>query len=211
NTTKTQNISLELVPVTVSGSAFYMDNGINGVNIDFSVNESVDRNTAEEASATTDENGKYSIDLKPGSYNISIIKTDITSGSIIYVLEGETLVLTKGQKPVIKDFILEKKSVTVNGVTTASGKAIENVTLDFVVDYTISNNTAVGTYIISDQDGLYTVELTPGSYNVTGRSEQYTENGVNYTYTGYKLVTVTEENIPTGITFNFDTLVRTED
>jgi hypothetical protein len=136
---------------------------------------------------------------------------DNTSGTTIYVLDGETLVLTKGQKPVAKDFILEKKSVTVNGVTTVSGTAIENVTLNFVVDYTISNNSAIGTYIISNQDGLFTVELTPGSYNVTGQSEQYTEDGVNYTYTGYKLLTVTEDNIPTGLTFNFDTLARTED
>jgi hypothetical protein len=136
---------------------------------------------------------------------------DNNSGTIIYVLEGETLVLTKGQKPVTKDFILEKKSVTVNGVTTVSGTAIENVNLNFVVDYTISNNTAIGTYTMSNQDGLYTVELNPGSYNVTGQSEQYTEDGVNYTYTGYKLLTVTDEDILTGFTFNFDTLARTED
>ena len=210
NTTKTQNISLELVPVTVSGSALYMSNGVSRVNIDFNVNGSIDRNTAEESSAITDENGSYSISLQPGSYNISVSKYD--GNTPIYLLEGETLVLTKGQKPVTKDFILEKKSVTVTGETYYNGAKVEdvNVTINFKPVLDVENNTAITTTAIA-LNGEYTIELTPGAYNASAKSDVFSISGVNYTYKWTGELTVEESDIKEGITFNIDKLARDEE
>jgi dolichyl-diphosphooligosaccharide--protein glycosyltransferase len=210
NTTSTQNISLELVPVIVSGGAFYNGEGIDEVDIEFSANGSIDRNTAKDTSTMTDKDGEYNINLQPGSYNISIIKTDSSGNTIIYILEGETLVLTKGQKPVTRDFDLERKSVTVSGITFAGDIPIENVTLNFLVNRStaIENNTAIETSIKSNQNGLFTIELAPGFYNVTGESEERTDADGNFSYYGKKSIEVKEEEIGDIKTFNFDTLGR---
>jgi dolichyl-diphosphooligosaccharide--protein glycosyltransferase len=212
NATKTQNISLQLIPVTVSGQALYNGDGADGVEIEFSPNGSVDKNTATANGVATDAAGSYSVSLQPGSYNISITKYAGNTDTLIYTLEGETLVLTKGQGTASKNFYVEKKSVTVSGITSSDGDVVGNVSLRFYPDNTVENNTALLMDTTSDvEDGSYTIELTPGSYNVSGERGIDPEEEVNITYTGFKKLTVTEDNISDGIVFNFDTLARDEE
>jgi hypothetical protein len=208
NMTKTQNISLDLVHVTVTGIALYKGEGIEEVDIEFGSNGSVGRNTAEDASTATDDDGSYSINLQPGSYNISVSKYD--GDTPVYLLEGETIELERGQGFDTKDFNLERKSVTVDGTTTAEGILVENVTLNFLENKSksIKNNTAIETSIKSNQNGLFTIELAPGFYNVTGESEERTDADGNFSYYGQKSIEVKEEEIGDIKTFNFDTLER---
>ena len=186
--------------------------GIGGVDIEFSADGSVYRNTAKDEGVTTDNDGSYIVNLQPGSYNISIIKTDSSGKIIIYILENETLKLTKGQGSASQDFILEKKSVTVTGTTTSEGAPIDNVTLNFLENTSsdIKNNTAIGTSIKSDQNGLFTLELAPGYYNVTGESEKLNDTSGNFSYYGIKTLHIREEDIVKIVTFNLDTLERKE-
>jgi len=209
NQTKSYNISLELTPVKLTGQTSYDGLGVEGVTIEFDKDESIGTNTAEDAQAITDESGAYSIDLQPGNYNISAVKTDGTT--IVYMLEGEKLEVAKGQDDTTKDIELVKKSVTISGVTSSYGTNIEkNVTIDFSPDTSLENYTAFATSTVSDIAGSYSVEVTPGVYIITAESEEFVEDDVYYTYEWTGSLTVSESEISTGKTFNIDELEKNE-
>lgn len=205
NTTKTFNISMDLTPAMVSGNTTYMEDGIEGVSILFNKNESVDLNTAKFASTKTDEEGKYSVELQPGSYNITLSKS-VTQGyeeTTVYESDQYTLVIPKEQKEVSKDFTLIKKSVTLSGNVTYENKKQENVTIE-ITPINISLD-VTRARVLSDTDGKYSVELATLSdeeveYNITATTTNLTGDEEDYTWT--ETITISEDDIIAGITKN---------
>ncbi|RLF34436.1 MAG: hypothetical protein DRM98_00560 [Thermoplasmata archaeon] len=209
NKTMTYNISMGLTPVKVSGNTTFNGNPVDNVLVEFTPDETVENNTAEKKQVYSDETGSYSVELQPGSYNITVSKKEGTGYPRTLVYEvTDKIVLTKGEGSVTKDFSLVKKSVTVTGLTKYEDQAIGNVSISFKKDSSVENNTAVSNEAMSDENGSYTVELAPGTYNVTTTGEQFNISGVNYTYEGYGTLTVTEDDITTGVTYNVELFMK---
>ncbi len=207
NDTKSFNISMDLTPVNVTGEALYQSEGIEGVSIEFTKDESVEDNTAEDKNVTTSSDGTYSVDLRPGSYNITISKT-VTQGTeeiLVYHGETDTLELTKGQGTATKDFTLIKETVTVSGTVTYEEELMEEVGITFT-PYDEVN--AISASVISDENGTYSAELLAGNYTINAMGFNLTGNKYNYTDTGE--ISVSETDIPTGVTKNI-IMVREQD
>ena len=199
NMTTSFNISLKLTPITVSGFTRKIDGtAVGGITLDFEVDESVTDNTAGESSTITDENGAYTISLTPGNYNVTGMKDE---GSVlVYLLEDGELDLVKGQDPVSNQvFYVLKKSITVSGTTRYENINIDNVTINFV-----NINAGLSASAITDETGQYSLELSPGTYDVTARSEEFTEAGTNYTYHFTETLIIDEEEIDAGKTWNIE-------
>jgi dolichyl-diphosphooligosaccharide--protein glycosyltransferase len=201
NKTLIKNISLGLKPVALSGEVTHNGDLIEGVELQFTKDDTVDMNTAADKSILTDETGSYSVDLQPGSYNITIEKSEgITT---VYQLLGEKIVIEKGQSSITKDFSVTKKSVTVQGTTLENETIASNVSLSFMPNFSIDNNTAVSAGAESDELGNFIVELAPGAYDVEANSEPFEVDGINYTYTineESNSLNITESQISTGLT-----------
>ncbi|RLF33989.1 MAG: hypothetical protein DRM98_01380, partial [Thermoplasmata archaeon] len=204
NKTTTLNISLELIPVEVTGKAMFKGTPVSGVKVEFEPDESMDKNTAESNSATTDENGEFTIELKPGKYNYTASKTE--GSTTIYSSAVQHLTLPQGETShVLDDIILTKRSVNVTGTTIYKGETIDNVSITFFPDYEKENNTAGYASTQSDETGAYTVELSPGFYKININKEETNVSGVNYTYSvsnETNTLTLTDDYIDTGYTFN---------
>ena len=179
NETTFLNISIELAPVTVSGFTKFSGVAVSNVSIYFEVDESVEKNTAIEDFITSIDDGSYVIDLKPGNYNITIEKYE--DETLIYTFEGK-LELIAGEGTKSFDISLDKQSATIEGPTIYEGTRIPNIAIGFDPSEPIENNTAVSATTISDENGYYSIELTPGSYDVLAISKSFTENGKNYSY-----------------------------
>ena len=206
NKTTTLNISLELIPVKVTGKAIFDGVPMSGVTVDFEPDESEDKNTAESNSATTNDNGEFTIDLKPGKYNYTASKTE--GSTTIYKSEVQHLTLARGETShILDDIILIKESVTVTGRTLYSGVAVDNVSITFYPDYEKENNTAGYASTSSDENGAYTIELSPGFYKINVHKEETNVSGVNYTYSvsaETNTLALTDSYIDTGYTFDIE-------
>jgi hypothetical protein len=139
----------------------------------------VENNTAVRVTSTSDTTGSYVAKLTPGSYNISVDKREGLTQVYSFT---DQLRLSIGQGVASYHIALIKHSVTVSGSTKYNAVGKANITITFSEDETVVNNTASDTSTISGTDGVYTVELTPGSYNVT-IEELVNESGQNITYT----------------------------
>ena len=179
NTTQTFNISMSLAPVNVSGYAKYLTIPIENATISFEKDNSISNNTAVNDEAVTNKKGYYSIDLQPGTYNVTVTKGDTV---LEYYLEGEKLTITKGQGTATMDFALIKKSVTVTGRTLYDSSSFGNITILFMEDESIENNTAISNSVISDINGDYSIEIAPGSYIVSISIIEVNESGTLYDY-----------------------------
>jgi len=127
----------------------------------------------------------------------------------VYTFEGK-FNLTEGQGSLSENILMTKHSVNVSGVTSYQGIG-KNVTIIFGKDGDIpdEDNTAQEyTFTKSDTDGLYTIELTPGSYNISVYSDEFSENGNRFTYEWDGKLTVTEADISTGKILNIDELEK---
>ena len=205
NTTQTFNISMSLAPINVSGYAKYLTTPVENATITFEKDGSVSKNTAVTSEANTDKTGYYTVSLQPGTYNITVEKE---TTALEYYLEGEKLTITKGQEPASKDFALIKKSVTVTGTTLYTGSYFSNVTIGFNKDTSVKNNTAITSKVISNIKGDYSIELTPGTYNVSIINKQVNESGIIYLYKAPEglTLTVSEIDITLGKTLNIELL-----
>jgi uncharacterized protein (DUF2141 family) len=148
--------------------------------VTFAPDKSVQNNTAIQITATSDVQGIYAVKLKPGTYNVTIQKTE--SGTTVYTFSGK-LIVSIGEGTASYNIDMTKASVTVSGSTTYNNVGKENITIYFSKDSQIINNTAVTKSVKSDSNGSYTIELTPGSYNVSVL-QVVNESGQNVTYTG---------------------------
>jgi hypothetical protein len=192
NETLFQNISLEYTPVRVFGNTRYNGVGIKNIEIIFEPSESIENNTAEERrNITTEEGGVYEIDLVPGTYDVSVENKE--QQILVYSFE-DLLELEIGKGKQSYNLSLTKNSTNLSGYTKYNGINIPNVTdIRFTPDGSVDNNSAIYSVVVdSDETGYYTVELSPGFYNVTVEYE-FTENGQNYSYIFVSKLEITEE------------------
>jgi len=194
NETIIENISIGLVPVNVSGYTKHDGKTVSNITINFEPDKSIDKNTAKSNTNTSIADGSYSLQLSPGYYNVSVSKKE--GQTLVYSFTGKlTLQIGDGTKTF--DIVLEKHSVTVNGITKYNGIKVANISIDFLKNNSVKNNTAVNHAVKSDEDGDYTVELTPGTYNVSV-NQTVSENGKNVTYTfSRELVVLSGETVKT--------------
>jgi hypothetical protein len=179
NKTSWVNISLTYAPVLVSGDTIYDTTAIAGIPITFVPDKSVKNNTAtKQGSATSNAQGLYSLQLTPGSYNVTVKKTE--GATTVYTFTGK-LSLSIGEGTASYGISLIKTSISFSGTTTYNGAGKANMTIFFTKDIKVGNNTAVTTSVKTNSNGLYTIELTPGSYNVSVE-ELVNESGQNMTY-----------------------------
>ncbi len=180
NKTSWVNISLSYAPVLVSGYTVNNTIKIATIPVTFGPDKSVQNNTAVQITATSDAQGTYTVKLVPGAYNVTVQKTE--AGTTVYTFSGK-LIVPLGEGTATYNIEVTKESVTVRGNTTYNGKGKGNITIVFSKDLRYANNTAVTKNVKSDINGSYTIELIPGSYNVTVM-EIVNESGQNITYTG---------------------------
>ncbi|HWR27133.1 MAG TPA: SdrD B-like domain-containing protein [Candidatus Thermoplasmatota archaeon] len=193
NKTSWVNISLTYAPVNVSGSTRYEDAPISGIPITFAPDKSVANNTATKQSvATSNAQGTYTAALIPGTYNVTVKKTE--GSTTVYTFTGK-LLLFQGQGTASYNLSLTKVSVTVSGSATYNGSGKANMTIFFTKDLNIKNNTAITTNVKTNANGMYTIELTPGSYNVTVE-QLVNESGQNVTYIGTGGITASSGEAP---------------
>ena len=193
NKTSWVNISLTYAPVVVSGLTLYEATPVSGIPITFAPDKSVANNTAtKQSTATSSGQGSYNVSIIPGSYNVSVKKTE--GATTVYTFTGK-LVLIIGQGAASYNLSLTKGSVTVSGNVTykESGKA--NMTIFFTKDINVQNNTGITTSVKTNANGKYTIELTPGSYNVTVETT-VNESGQNVTYVSTGRLSVTRGEAP---------------
>ncbi len=193
NRTSWVNISLTYAPVAVSGHTLYETTPVSGIPITFAPDKSVANNTAtKQSTATSNAQGVYTVALIPGTYNVTVKKTE--GATTVYTFTGK-LLLHIGEGTASNNISLTKVSVTVNGSATYNGSGKANMTIFFAKDLNIQNNTAITTSVKTKANGLYTIELTPGSYNMTVE-ERINESGQNVTYLSTGRIAVTNGDAP---------------
>jgi dolichyl-diphosphooligosaccharide--protein glycosyltransferase len=112
NTTMSVNISIGLVPVTVSGQTTYSGGNMDNVTITFSPVDD-ENNTAQEiGTATSDETGFYTVDLTPGSYNVTASKTVNETGEFVTYTYDGNLELQPGEGTKTFNIIMAKEEET---------------------------------------------------------------------------------------------------
>ena len=180
NETLYHNVSMELTPVRVFGSTRYNGKGLEEIEIFFKPDEAVENNTAVESSIISEENGFFEVDILPGSYNVEV---DEKIGNILVYSFEDYLELQLGEGRRGYNISIIKHSSNISGYTLLNGKKIDNVTkIRFLPDLSIENNSAkYGFTTQSDETGYYSLELSPGYYNVSVEHE-FVEDGKNYTY-----------------------------
>ncbi len=193
NKTSWVNISLTYATVAVSGYTNHEATAVSGIPITFVPDKSVANNTAtKQSTATSNAQGSYAVSLIPGSYNVTVKKTE--GGTTVYTFTGK-LVLSIGEGATSYNLSLAKVSVTVSGSTTYDGSGKANMTIFFTKDLNVQNNTAITTSVKTNANGLYTIELTQGSYNITVE-ETVNESGQNITYISTGRITVSSGEAP---------------
>jgi hypothetical protein len=187
NKTSWVNISLAYAPVTTRGYTTYDTAKIPNIPITFAPDKTVKNNTAtKQVAVTSDAQGLYVAKLTPGIYNVTVKKTE--GVTTVYTYTDKVSVFP-GEGNASYDIALTKVSVTVSGSTLYNGVGKSNMTVVFTKDLSIANNTALTKSITTNINGNYTIELTPGAYNVS--VEKFVnESGQNVTYRGAAHITL---------------------
>ena len=192
------NISIELFPVGVEGFTKYNDEAVGDIHVIFAVDESVSMNTAEAGFADSEDDGSYVTLLKPGFYNVTVEEKE--AGTLVYTFDDK-LNLSLGEQTKSFDISMDKKSSNISGTTSYLGTNIANVSIEFEPNKNVENNTAISVKTMSEETGIYSLEVAPGFYDVTAISEPFTENDQNYTYSFTGPLTVIQGDIAIGKTF----------
>lgn len=195
-------------PGGVEGTVYFDENQngkydsgeeLNNVNIDiFYTTTGDDKHVG---SLVTDETGTYSFtSLLPGNYRINVTKLpDYKSAQDIVITENETKII---------NISIEYATITVSGVVKDNQTldAVGNISLAFVPDASVENNTAQSGSATSDENGQYTIHLLPGTYNVTvNQKVNVSGEEISYVYTGKLYLQVGEG------TKTFDILLAREE
>jgi hypothetical protein len=186
------NISLEYTPVKLEGLAKYEGVGIKNIDINFVPSTDVENNTAEIIDPiTTGEDGNYEINLIPGSYNVRVQQKE---GQILVYSFEDFIELQIGEGRRDYNITLTRHSSNLSGFTKYNGINVPDITnILFTPDRSVDNNSAIYTVSTeSDAAGVYTVELSPGYYNVTV-NHPFTENDQNYSYVYSSKIEISEE------------------
>ena len=99
---------------------------------------------------------------------------------------------------------MEKQSFTITGSTEYKGIHEENITIRFVPDNTIQNNSAIYGTDISNQNGNYQAELYPGIYDV--EIDQITISAINSLLEGLEIKEIDLKNLYRILTKDSDVL-----
>jgi asparagine N-glycosylation enzyme membrane subunit Stt3 len=203
NKTSWVNVSLTYAPVITSGYTTNNSANIGGIPITFAPDKTVKNNTATtQISATSDAQGLYVAKLTPGTYNVTVKKTE--TATLVYNFTGK-LFISIGKGTASYNIAVTKVSVTVSGSTKYNDVGKANMTILFSKDLGIANNPAVTKSVKTDRNGTYTIELTPGSYNASVE-ELVNESGQNITYKGTGHITLSIGDVPR----TFDILLTRE-
>jgi len=179
NATIEANLSIGYATIKVSGVTQHSGQLLGSIPITFEADPTdMVNNTAEDAQATSKSDGSYEVELIPGDYNVYVEYSDDQLGTYSFV---DTLTLTMGQGVYSYLIGLEKETVSVDGVLTAAGHPVANLTIDFI-PVIEQDNTAVRADTQADATGSYHIELMPGAYNVT-IDKVVNESGTNVHYT----------------------------
>ena len=131
----------------------------------------------------TDIQGRYAFSkLVPGEYILNATVTNTTTMNYDYVFE-QTVTLVENET-LSYNITLNYALIIVSGHTKYNTNNIANLTIDFIPDKSILNNTAKQATAISDASGLYTISLQPGTYN-TSIDQTVNESGQNVIYSLY--------------------------
>jgi hypothetical protein len=143
---------------------------------------------------TADGTGRYSFSsLVPGSYVLNATKFNSATGYLDYTAEEE--VTLNENTTTSRNISMTLAPVNVNGYTKYGGNGISSISLDFLPDGSIKDNTAEESSTVSnDTTGYYEIELTPGSYNVS--ATQKAGQTTVYSYEG-KLEVLMGEGVKT--------------
>jgi hypothetical protein len=111
NETTMFNASIQYAPVTVSGKTIDEDtlNDVANATIRFTVDATVENNTAVEGSTTSDANAEYTIDLQPGTYTVSVDHMVTGANANVTYSYEETLVLPVGLGTRSYDILLARE------------------------------------------------------------------------------------------------------
>ena len=115
--------------------------------------------TANGYSNITDAEGRYSIEVPPGTYNV-------TASATKYVSQSKTATVTSNTKTTL-DFALTPLNGTISGTVTDSS------TGDPIAGATVTIN---GISVSTGTDGTYSIEVPPGTYNVTVSADGYEDS-----------------------------------
>jgi len=193
---------------SVSGTVYYNNDDNSSYNLD--VDEKISDATVEliyysnlqqnylsSKNTTTDSNGYYSFtDIIPGDYYIHAVKgTEYEAGPALTVNENTTQTF---------NISMSLASVNVSGYAKYLTTPVENATVSFEKDGSISKNTAVTDEVDTNKNGYYT-----GSYNVSITVKEVNESGILYVYKtpGGLTLTVSEIDITLGKKLNIE-LIR---
>ncbi|MBN2066092.1 MAG: carboxypeptidase regulatory-like domain-containing protein [Candidatus Thermoplasmatota archaeon] len=139
-------------------------------------------------SLVTGETGRYYFDALPTanvpvSYILNATAVNITTNYPDY--QTEQAVEIEENRTTIQNLSLSIAPIVVSGRVTAGGANMDNVSLLFDSNPVIENNTAQKNEATSDEQGHYTIHLTPGYYNVTAETAvNISGEEVVYTFSG---------------------------
>ncbi|KYK28353.1 hypothetical protein AYK20_01210 [Thermoplasmatales archaeon SG8-52-1] len=204
NETTIFNISIGLSPVKITGIVTFNGEPVDGAQIDFAIDKSVENNTAFRVVTATIEDGSYDTELTPGYYLVNLTKKDGEGEILLYSLINQNLNISIGQGSTTKNFALEKRTVTVSGVTTYLGFSVDNIEITFEKD--ISDPEYITASVTSDENGIYTIELPPGNYSIEALSQEFTDDDITYNYKYTDRLSLKETDIKTGIKYDIPTL-----
>lgn len=111
NKTKLVNVSIDYLPVNVTGATIdqqMMDN-IGNISIAFVPDRSIENNTARFSSARSNETGYYSVLLRPGTYNVSVKQPVNVSGQLVTYIYSGHLVVNIGEGMKTFDILLARE------------------------------------------------------------------------------------------------------
>ncbi|MEM0492682.1 MAG: SdrD B-like domain-containing protein [Candidatus Thermoplasmatota archaeon] len=178
NKTLSLNISIWYATIKINGTTKINTSPKGDISIIFKPDTNIQNNTAQRATARSNSTGVYTVSLTPGYYDVTAsYSTD--NGTFEY--KGK-LILKIGEGVKSFDIKLVKTTVTVTGSVTYMGTGKENITIFFYANPSVVNNTAVYAETTTRYDGTYSVELKPGSYNVT--VDQALDGSVAYHFEG---------------------------
>lgn len=112
--------------------------------------------------------------LYPGDYRLVAEEDDPLTPGVDY--SGELQISLEENVTRWYNLSLDYAPVEVSGVTTLEGNGISDISIEFLPDGLVANNTAVKASTNSSDAGKYLASLVPGKYNIS--VETTTDDGV---------------------------------
>jgi protocatechuate 3,4-dioxygenase beta subunit len=161
--TGTQSVGFSLTPEQTTGTVEGTVTDDSGSSIAGATVEFVASDTGTSvASTTTDNSGRYSVEIATGTY-------DVTADADGYNSQTKSVTVETGSQSVGFSLTPVRTTGTVEGtVTDNTGALIANAVVEFV---TSAGTTAAS--VKTDGDGTYTQEVATGTYEVTADAEGY--------------------------------------